>query len=93
VACRWGSPPAGVDVEAMPLPCRSNSQDGGGYRRDHLRAHAQRVEVADKEVRIMGSKSDLLRTIRAYEYRDAATLLADFWTTVDAVLRERGVIP
>ena len=34
-----------------------------------------------------------LRTIRAYEYRDAATLLADFWTTVDTVLRERGVIP
>jgi hypothetical protein len=33
-----------------------------------------------------------LRTIRAYAYRDAATLLADFWTTVDAVLRERGVI-
>jgi Family of unknown function (DUF6516) len=34
-----------------------------------------------------------LRTIRAYEYRDAATLIADFWGTVDAVLRERGVIP
>ena len=34
-----------------------------------------------------------LRTIRAYEYRDAATLLAEFWSTVDAVLRERGVIP
>jgi Family of unknown function (DUF6516) len=33
-----------------------------------------------------------LRTIRAYEYQDAATLLADFWMTVDAVLRERGVI-
>ena len=33
-----------------------------------------------------------LRAIRAYEYRDAATLLADFWETVDAVLRERGVI-
>jgi hypothetical protein len=32
------------------------------------------------------------RTIRAYEYRDAATLLADFWSTVDTVLRERGVI-
>ena len=26
-------------------------------------------------------------------YRDAATLLADFWRMVDAVLRERGVIP
>lgn len=33
------------------------------------------------------------RTIRPYEYRDAATLLADFWTEVDAVLKERGVIP
>jgi hypothetical protein len=29
---------------------------GGGY---HLRALAQRVEVADGDVRIMGSKSDL----------------------------------
>ncbi len=34
-----------------------------------------------------------LRTIRAYEYRDAATLLGDFRETVDTVLRERGVIP
>lgn len=34
-----------------------------------------------------------LRTVKPYEYRDAATLLADFWTAVDAVLRERGVIP
>ena len=33
-----------------------------------------------------------LRTIRAYDYRNAATLLGDFWATVDAVLRERGVI-
>ena len=37
----------------------------GGYRRDHLRALAQRVEVAAGEVRIMGSKSDLLRTLTA----------------------------
>jgi hypothetical protein len=28
---------------------------GGGYRRDHLRALAQRVEVGDGEVRIIGS--------------------------------------
>jgi hypothetical protein len=32
-----------------------------------------------------------LRTIRPYDYRDAVTLLADFWTTVEAVLGERGV--
>jgi hypothetical protein len=34
-----------------------------------------------------------LRSVRPYEYLDAATLLTDFWVTVDAVLRERGVIP
>ena len=34
-----------------------------------------------------------LRTVRPYEYRDAAALLADFWTAVDGVLRERGVFP
>ncbi len=35
------------------------------YRRDHLRALAQRIEVADTEVRIMGSKSELLHTLVA----------------------------
>jgi hypothetical protein len=39
--------------------------ESGGYRRDHLRALAQRVEVDEKEVRIMGSKSELLRTLVA----------------------------
>jgi site-specific DNA recombinase len=37
--------------------------ESGGYRRDHLRALAQRVEVDAKEVRIMGSKSVLLRSL------------------------------
>jgi len=39
--------------------------DGGGYRRDHPRALAQRVEVADREVHIIGSKSTLLQTLTA----------------------------
>lgn len=39
--------------------------ENGGYRRDHLRALAQRVEVADDEVRVMGSKSELLQTLVA----------------------------
>jgi chromosome segregation ATPase len=37
--------------------------EGGGYCRDHLRALAQRVEVAEGEVRIMGSKSRLLQVL------------------------------
>jgi hypothetical protein len=32
-----------------------------------------------------------MRTVRPYEYRDAATLLQDFWNDVERVLRERGV--
>ena len=32
-------------------------------------------------------------SVRPYAYQDAATLLQDFWATVDAVLKERGVIP
>ena len=34
-----------------------------------------------------------IRTVKPYDYRDAATLLADFWKEVDAVLKERGVRP
>jgi hypothetical protein len=32
-----------------------------------------------------------LKTVRPYDYRDAASLLEDFWTMVDTVLREKGV--
>lgn len=32
-----------------------------------------------------------LRTVRSYNYQNAASLLAAFWETVDAVLKERGV--
>src|SRR5260221_4067137 len=34
-----------------------------------------------------------LSTIRPYRYRDADVLLADFWAEVDAVLKEKGVLP
>lgn len=48
--------------------------EGGGYRRDHLRAFAQRVEVADDEVRIMGSKSELLQTLVAASSVESAAI-------------------
>jgi hypothetical protein len=34
-----------------------------------------------------------LGTTRIYDYRDAASLFADFWTEVISVLKERGVYP
>lgn len=39
--------------------------EGGGYRREHVRALAQRVEVDVGEVRILGSKSNLLQALIA----------------------------
>ncbi|CAN5232014.1 recombinase family protein [soil metagenome] len=48
--------------------------DGGGYRRDHLRAFAQRVEVGEAEVRIMGSKGELLRTLAAVSSGKSAAI-------------------
>jgi len=39
--------------------------EGGGYRRDYLRALPLRVEVDAQEPRIIGSKSGLLRTLVA----------------------------
>jgi hypothetical protein len=53
----------------------------------------QRTSVARQKRGEPQDHRHRLRSIRVYEYRDAATLLADFWETVDAVLREKGVIP
>lgn len=39
-----------------------------------------------------GDHRHRLRTIRPYEYKDAATLVEDFWKEVDEVLQERGAI-
>jgi hypothetical protein len=33
-----------------------------------------------------------IRTVKPYEYRAAAALLADFWSEVDLVLKERGIL-
>jgi len=56
-----------------------------GFDNGHPVGKQKRGEPRDHRHRI--------RTMRPYDYRDAATLLADFWTEVDAVLKERGVQP
>ena len=61
-----GAPITPAHVAAFARMARERIRlPGGGYRRDHLRALAQRVEVADREVRIMGSRGELLRTLAA----------------------------
>ncbi|WP_297514345.1 hypothetical protein [uncultured Caulobacter sp.] len=47
----------------------------GKYRREHVRAVAQRVEViSTSEMRIMGNRTDLLRTLAASAGEHAAVL-------------------
>src|SRR6202158_795812 len=53
-----------------------------GFDNAHSVARQRRGEPQDHRHR--------LRTIRPYQYQDAATLLADFWEMADAVLRERS---
>ena len=48
------------------LPDFKLRNEDGTYRRDHLRALAQRVEAAGpSEIRILGTKTELLRTLVA----------------------------
>ncbi len=55
-----------------------------GFDNAHPVARRKRAEPQDHYHRV--------RTTKPYVYRDAATLLDDFWSAVDAVLRARGVI-
>ena len=63
----------------------SNGERLVGFDNAHPTGKQKRGDPQDHRHRI--------RTVRPYEYSDVATLLADFWTEVDAVLKERGVIP
>lgn len=56
-----------------------------GYDNAHPVGKQKRGDAQDHRHR--------LRTVKAYDYQDAGVLLADFWATVDEVLREKGVIP
>jgi hypothetical protein len=66
-------------------PHGAESERLAGFDNAHPVARQKRGQAQDHRHR--------LRTVRPYEYQDAATLLADFWETVDRVLREKGVIP
>jgi hypothetical protein len=54
-------------------------------------AHAVKAQTGPGGKRGTWDHKHRLRTIRAYDYADAAALLEDFWRLVDDVLTERGV--
>lgn len=56
----------GAAVRELAREARTGLRLGkGGYRRDHVRAFAQHVEVADDAIYINGNKNTLLRTLVA----------------------------
>ena len=65
-----------ITLEALKTFARTARKrmrtENGGYRRDHLRALARLVEIDQKELRIMGSKSVLLRALVAAESANTA---------------------
>lgn len=73
------------------------------YRGDPLRALAQRVKVALSEARIIGSNSNLLRTLAAVSVKSAtpgvrSSVLNWRWVVsrereVDLTLRQRYIFP
>lgn len=79
--------PHGIDY-SLTLHGKSNERllgfDNAHSARHSARPGGKRQVAHDHKHR--------LRTIRPYDYRDAAALLADFWSEVDAVLKERGVV-
>jgi hypothetical protein len=73
--------PHGLDYSLTPHG--SKGERLVGFDNAHAVGKQKRGDAQDHRHR--------LRTIKPYEYSDAATLLADFWTEVDAVLKERGI--
>lgn len=59
----------------------------------------ERLAGFDNAHRVPGQRSAAqdhkhrLRTVRPYDYRDPADLIADFWAAVESVMREKGVWP
>jgi hypothetical protein len=61
-------------------------------------ASGERLVGFDNAHPVKGSKSGLrdhkhrLRNVKPYTYKNAAVLLEDFWSEVDKVLKEKGII-
>ncbi|PIE16041.1 MAG: hypothetical protein CSA68_04035 [Rhodobacterales bacterium] len=59
-------------IRSFTDTARRKLRTRNGYRRDHIRALAHRIEVHDKEVRIIGNKTNLLHTLAHHSEGNAA---------------------
>jgi hypothetical protein len=61
--------------------------ESDGERR-RVRLHAPGVRPAQGDAK---DHKHRLRTVKPYDYTDAAALLEAFWSDVESVMRDRGV--
>lgn len=93
-----------VEIDAKRVPVSPERPHGLKYsltlhnaRGERLvgfdNAHALGASAGPGGKRTEYDHKHRFKTVRPYDYKDAATLLEDFWRQVDSVLREKGVIP
>ena len=84
--------PSGERPHGLSYSLTLHAEDGErlvGFDNAH---HVRTSSRPGSRMRKQHDHKHRLRSIRPYEYRDAAALLSDFWAEIDAVLEERGVI-
>lgn len=76
------------------VPVTKEKPHGLDYSLTLHGASGERLVGFDNAHKVRGVQDHVhrLKTVKPYEYKDAATLLADFWKLVDKILKERGVI-
>jgi hypothetical protein len=89
-----------VRLVVNPVPPTAGKPHGLDYSLTLHGLNGERLVGFDKAHPVAKQRRDgphdhrhRIRTVKPYDYSDAATLLADFWTEVDAVLKQRGVQP
>ena len=80
------------------VPVTADKPHGLDYSLTLHDASGTRLVGFDNAHRVKGSESGgkdhphRLKIVKPYEYKDAATLLADFWDEVDKMLKKKGVL-
>lgn len=79
------------------VPTTARKPHGLDYTLTMHAPDGERLVGFDNAHQVAGKRRDehdhkhRLRTVKAYDYRDAASLIADFWSEVETVMRVKGV--
>ncbi len=86
-----------VKFDVWQVPASVERPHGLSYSLTLHAASGERLAGFDNAHKVKGSKETQdhihrFKTVKPYEYKDAAALLEDFWAVVDVILKERGIL-